>query len=264
LFCHFGNPRLISTSPIPIPIPIPIPLLLRLPDHRMTMQTKNQERVRWISIYCFYPSFSSRYIASQPITPQPFRCVIRYISRFSCTSWMHAACRSTCLKIQLRDQFRSKETLEMTAESFANSDLPSFENRLQGALGRPQDQPLSSMSHSAADVVASADTSCESHSTVHHQSPSKLHDGHHDLTTRHPPIAAQTPGSDGKLATANPVLSAPRLIAYEALDLVRSLKSHTMPSPPFEASFVIGGPATQFGQSEEPTRDMSMVICPCR
>jgi hypothetical protein len=43
-FCQFGNPRLISISPIPIPIPIPIPLLLRLPDHRMTMQTEKRER----------------------------------------------------------------------------------------------------------------------------------------------------------------------------------------------------------------------------
>lgn len=114
------------------------------------------------------------------------------------------------------------------------------------------------MSYFAADVVASADNSCEPHSNLHHQSPSILHHGHHGLTTRHPSTAAQTLGNDGKLATANPVLSASGLIAHGALDLERSSKSHTIPSLPFEVSSVIGGPATQFGQSEEPTEDMSM------
>jgi hypothetical protein len=156
----------------------------------------------------------------------------------------------------------------MTAESFAISDHSSLENRLRdhllAHLGRPQDQPLSSMSHSAADGVASADNSCEPHSNLHPQSQSTLHHEHHNLTTRHPSTAAQTLGNDGELATATPVLSASGLIVHSPLGLARSLTSHTMPSLPSEVSFVIGEPATQIGQSEEPTGDMSMAYCPSR
>jgi hypothetical protein len=156
----------------------------------------------------------------------------------------------------------------MTANSFAISGVSSLENCLRDGLlaylGRPQDQPLSSMSRSAADVVASADNSCESHSNLHLQSPSTLHHGHHDLTTRHPSTAAQILGNDGEFAAANPVLSASGLIAHSPLGLARSLTSHTMPALPFEVSSIIDGPATQFGQSEEPTGDMSMVCCPSR
>jgi hypothetical protein len=148
----------------------------------------------------------------------------------------------------------------MTVDSTSNTNLLPSERDPSSGLGRPQTQPLSSMSHQTAAV--SADNQREHSSSLHHQFPSIAHHERNELATPDKFTAIQNSSSDENLAAASSAVSAPRLIAQETLSRleVSSAFPGIAPLPSGEAPGA-GGPSMQFDQNEESNQDVSMVFC---